>query len=310
MIKVLITGSSGFVGSALSASVVASEKFDVLQVVRKKNSEINSNNYIVVGPFTADTDFTNALANVDVVIHLAGLAHMKNNFGSDLAKNFKTVNVDATYNLAKQSVAAGVKRFIYLSSIGVNGFKNDTPFTCFDSEQPMDNYSKSKYEAELVLKKLSHETDLEVVIIRPPLVYGKNAPGNFGKLLDIAKTNFPLPFPSINNQRSFVALDNLVDLITVCIDHPNAANQTFLVSDDEDISSSNMLKKLILSTGRQANLIPVPVCIIKFLASIFGKKEAVEKFSSSLTVDIEHTKKTLDWRPVITLDEGIRRCFL
>ena len=150
---------------------------------------------------------------------------------------------------------------------------------------------------------------MEVVIIRPPLVYGKDAPGNFGTLLKVAKKNLPLPLGSICNNRSFVALDNLVDLIITCIDHPNAANQTFLVSDDEEISTSNLLKKLILSAGKKPWLVPVPVSLLKLAASIIGNKAAFERFSSSLTVDIEHTKKTLNWKPPITLDEGIRRCF-
>jgi nucleoside-diphosphate-sugar epimerase len=150
---------------------------------------------------------------------------------------------------------------------------------------------------------------MEVVIIRPPLVYGKNAPGNFGTLLRLAKLNLPLPLGAINNQRSFVSIDNLTDLIVTCIKHPKAANQVFLVSDDEVISTSSMLNKLILAADKVPRLMPVPVSVLKFVASIVGKKTIVERFSSSLTVDIEHTKKTLNWAPPVTMDEGIRRCF-
>lgn len=309
MLKILITGSSGFIGSTLLTSISNIEKFDVLKVVRELNTRKNLNDYIEVGSFTGDTNFNNALINIDVVIHLAALAHIQDVDDSNLTKKFKACNVDATLTLAKQAVANGVSRFIFLSSIGVCGLKNVVPFTCFDTEQPIDIYAKSKYEAEVALKELAEESNMDIVIIRPPLVYGKDAPGNFGKLLKIAKSNLPLPFGAINNKRSFVSIDNLVDLITVCIEHPNAVNQTFLVSDDEDISTSNFLIKLILATGRKARLLPVPVSFLKFLASICGKKTAIEKFTSSLTVDIEYTKKTLNWKPVITLDEGVRRCF-
>ena len=170
-------------------------------------------------------------------------------------------------------------------------------------------FAKGRPKPEIALKKIVKNTDMELVIIRPPLVYGKNAPGNFGKLLNVAQRNLPLPLGAINNQRSFVAIDNLVDLIVTCIDHPNAVNHTFLVSDGEDISTSNLLKKLTLAAGKKPWLIPIPLSFLKLIASIVGKKDTVERFSSSLIVDIEHTKSTLNWKPPITLEEGIRRCF-
>ena len=309
MQKVLLTGTTGFIGSALYASILANEGFDARQVVRKTSSKNIINNCIEVEEFTGNTDFNIALTNIDIVIHLAAIAHVPNNSILDDAEKYKACNVDATVTLAKQAASNGVRRFIFLSSIGVNGIKNEVPFTSFDIEQPVESYAKSKYEAELALKQLAKETEMEIVIIRPPLVYGKGAPGNFGSLLKITKKNLPLPLGAINNQRSFVAIDNLIDLIVTCIDHPKAANQIFLVSDDEDISTSNLLKKLTIAAGKKPCLLPVSVAFLKLAASMVGKKEAVEKLSSSLVVDIKHTKATLSWQPPITLDEGIRRCF-
>ncbi|ATG76505.1 NAD-dependent epimerase/dehydratase family protein [Pseudoalteromonas sp. 1_2015MBL_MicDiv] len=307
MRKILLTGSTGFIGKELCQSIIEQQEFELCKVVRNKNN--NDSDSFIVGEFNSDTDFSSALEGVSVVIHLAAVAHSNYSSPSDAAKSYKSCNVDATLALAKQASEQGVCRFIFLSSIGVNGNSNSVPFTPLDLECPVDDYAKSKYEAETALRELSKLTRMEVVIIRPPLVYGKNAPGNFGILLKVAEKNLPLPLGSINNKRSFVAIDNLVDLIVACIDHPNAVNQTFLVSDDVVISTSDLLKKLTLAAGKKPWLFPVPVSYLMFVASIFGKKEAVEKFSSSLTIDIEYTKKTLNWKPPITLDEGIRRCF-
>ncbi|ETJ48417.1 NAD-dependent epimerase/dehydratase family protein [Pseudoalteromonas agarivorans] len=307
MSKILLTGSTGFIGKELCQSIIKHTEFELCKVVRNNNS--SDSNSFIVGEFNSDTDFSSALEGVSVVIHLAAVAHSNYSSSTDAAKSYKSCNVDATLALAKQASEQGVSRFIFLSSIGVNGNSNCVPFTPLDLERPVDDYAKSKYEAEVALRELYKSKKMEVVIIRPPLVYGKNAPGNFGTLLKVAKKNLPLPLGAINNKRSFVAIDNLVDLIVTCIDHPNAVNQTFLVSDDEIISSSDLLKNLTLAAGKKPWLWPVPVSYLMFVASIFGKKAAIEKLSSSLTVDIEHTKSTLSWKPPITLDEGIRRCF-
>lgn len=306
MKKVLLTGVTGFVGSILSEALIS--QYSLVTVMRSSTDRKRTNQFSV-GDFCADSDFSAALYDVDTVIHLAARAHIINSCSSDPLDEFRKCNTEATLKLAKQSAAAKVKRFIFISSIGVNGVENRTPFAYSDSPNPTEDYAISKYEAEIGLKNIAEDTSMEVVIIRPPLVYGKNAPGNFGTLLKVAQKNLPLPLGAINNQRSFVAIDNLIDLIVTCIEHPSAVNQTFLVSDDENISTSNLLKKLTLAAGKKPRLIPVPVLFLKFLASIVGKRAAVERFSSSLTVDIEHTKKTLNWRPPITLDEGIRRCF-
>jgi nucleoside-diphosphate-sugar epimerase len=304
--NVLLTGYSGFLGTAVYNALC--EKYTLSLILRENRGLIrNVKNIFHLGSFSGGSDFSLALNGIECVIHAAALAHKVN---IDCPRqSYYEVNTLATLKLAKQAAEQGVRRFIFISSIGVNGASNKKPFLVDDTPNPTESYSISKYEAEEGLKVIAQETGLEVVIIRPPLVYGKNAPGNFGTLLKIAKKNLPLPLGAINNERSFVALDNLIDLIVTCIDHPNAANQIFLVSDDENISTSNLLKKMTLASGVKPRLLPVPVSFLKFLALIVGKKALVERFSSSLTVNIEHTKKTLNWKPPITLDEGIRRCF-
>lgn len=305
MKKILLTGASGFVGKHLVEK--ARDSYHV-SLIQRKGSAINSGSYIYKN-MNAKSDFLPALTGVDCIVHLAAMAHVLTENSSFALEQFRIVNRDLTVRLAEQAASNGIKRFIYISSIGVNGVRNSESFRSSDRPKPSENYSISKLEAEIELKKIAKNTGMEVVIIRPPLVYGKGAPGNFGTLLKVAQKNLPLPLGAINNRRSFVSIDNLIDLIITCIDHPNAANQIFLVSDDEDISTSNLLKKLTLAAGKKPWLLPVPVSFLKLLATMVGKKAVVERFSNSLTVDIEHTKKTLNWKPPITLDEGIRRCF-
>lgn len=308
MKNILVTGATGFIGKYLFKNL--NKRYNVSLLSRtptKGFSEAYAK--FNVGEFSQNTDFTPSLVKVDCVIHLAAKAHIQEKNSIAALDEFRKSNVLVTLKLAEQAAEKGVKRFIFISSIGVNGVSNTTPFKYNDTPSPTENYAVSKNEAEIGLKKIAEATGMEVVIIRPPLVYGKGAPGNFGTLLKVAQKNLPLPLGAINNQRSFVAIDNLVDLIITCIEHPNAVNQTFLVSDDEEISTSNLLRKLTLAAGKKPWLIPVPVPFLKFIASIVGKKTTVEKFSSSLTVDIEHTKNTLNWKPPITLEEGIRRCF-
>jgi len=295
--EIALTGGSGFIGKELICLLESK----VLSLTRQDKAKSPYIKYDSLFDIKA-----NDLNRIKVLIHLAGLVHKKN----ICIHEYKRVNTELTIHLAKEAVEAGIKRFIFISTINVYGSQCEDATLKFNSAVcPESHYAQSNLDAELALKKIAQETGLEVVIIRPPLVYGKNAPGNFGTLLKIAEKNLPLPFGAIDNQRSLVAIDNLVDLINTCVEHPAAANQTFLVSDDENISTSNILKKLTLAAGKKSWLLPVPVSFLKFIASILGKTVAVEKFSSSLIVDIEHTKKTLGWKPPITLDEGFRRCF-
>lgn len=241
-------------------------------------------------------------------MHLAAIAHGKNK-STNIGKEFEEVNTLGTLKLAEQSASSGVRRFIYISSIGVNGLSTEDPFKYSDTQNPQEPYAVSKSEAEIGLRKISNDMGMEVVIIRPPLVYGANAPGNFGKFSDLAKKNLPLPLGAINNKRSLVGVDNLVDLITTCIGHPKAANQTFLVSDDNDVSTSDLLKSMIVAAGKKPRLIPVPVSVLRFLAGFLGKSPVIDRMSSNLQVDICHTKDTLGWQPPVSFEEGIRRCF-
>lgn len=296
-----ITGGNGFIGQNL-IKAVQEKNIEYRSFVRAPSGDQNT---YFINSINGNTNWSAALTQVKILIHIASIAHGR----SKNPEDYKNVNYLGTVNLAKYAAAAGVKRFIFISTIGVNGTSNSVAFNYSDKPAPADDYTVSKYDAEVGLNKIAKETGMEVVIIRPPLVYGKNAPGNFGVLLKIAQKNLPLPLGSINNERSFVAIDNLIDLVMTCIYHHNAANKTFLVSDDESISTSNLLRKLTLAAGKRPYLLPVPVSYLRFLSSLIGKRATIDKFSSSLTVDIGYTKKILNWKPPITLSEGILRCF-
>jgi nucleoside-diphosphate-sugar epimerase len=226
-------------------------------------------------------------------------------------KAFREVNVVGTLNLARQAAAAGVKRFIFISSIKVNG--EQTPlgqlFFSHDVPSPEDFYGISKHEAEQGLRELAAETGMEVVIIRPPLVYGPDVKGNFANMIKLVGKGLPLPLGAVHNKRSLVALDNLVDLIITCIDHPGAANETFLVSDGEDLSTTQLLQGVAEAMGKPSRLIPVPAGLLKFGATLLGKKALAQRLLGSLQVDISHTQKCLNWTPPLTVKQGLQRCF-
>ncbi|MFY8298552.1 UDP-glucose 4-epimerase family protein [Pseudoalteromonas sp. SS15] len=305
MKNILLTGASGFIGKHLFEKIKLNYQVHLLL---RSPSKIHEYTHVYEN-IDASSDFSTALGSIDCVIHLAARAHILKEQAALPLEQFRAVNRDLTLNLAKQAAKNGVKRFIYISSIGVNGVCNESPFKFSDDPMPVDDYALSKLEAEQDLRCLAKETGMEVVIIRPPLVYGKGAPGNFERLVKLTSRNLPLPLGAINNKRSFVSVDNLTDLIVTCIDHPQAKNETFLVSDDEDVSTSQLLVKMLSAQGKPNMLIPIPVNILKLLGSIFKRKAVIERFTNSLTVDIEHTKKTLGWLPPISLDEGIARCF-
>lgn len=304
MAKVLLTGATGFIGRATAAKLQSTH--DVIAPVRTLSPDnLKKVRYPLIKDISTLSDTLELLTGVNVVVHIAAKAHI---VGVPLSE-FRRVNTEATLSLAKNAAKSGVKRFIFLSSIGVNGISTVKPFTSSDSPAPVEDYAVSKLEAELGLKKIAVETGMEVVVIRPPLVYGDAAPGNFGKLSQLAQNNLPLPLGAIHNKRSLVALDNLVDLINTCIDHPKAANQVFLVSDDHDVSTTELLTMMTLAAGKKLKLIPVPVSWLKFVGMLTGKRAVIDRLCSNLQVDIEHTKETLDWTPPISIEEGIRRCF-
>jgi len=224
---------------------------------------------------------------------------------------FREVNVQGTLNLACQAAAVGVKRFIFISSIKVNGEQTrlGQSFFSHDDPSPEDFYGISKHEAEQGLRELAAETGMEVVIIRPPLVYGPSVKGNFASMIKLVGKGLPLPLGAVHNKRSLVALDNLVDLIITCIDHPGAANETFLVSDGEDLSTTQLLQGVAAAMGKPSRLIPVPAGLLQFGATLLGKKAMAQRLLGSLQVDISHTRKCLNWTPPLTVKQGLQRCF-
>lgn len=304
MSKLLLTGSTGFVGSALLSEFQKSHDFQVISAVRTTVSP-TYDNVVVVGRIDGTTDYTSALQDVNVVVHAAARAHIVRDEVADPLEEYRKVNVDGTLNLARQAAAAGVKRFVFISSIGVHGLNSSRPFRETDTEVPHDAYSISKYEAEVGLRKLTNEIGLEVAIIRPPLVYGGTAPGNFRSLMNLASKPIPLPFGSVNNKRSMVYVGNLVDLIIRCIHHPSAANETFLVSDGDDVSLPSLLTMIRSAMGRSARLVPVPVVLFKLAGALTGKRGVVDRLVGDLQVDSSKARSLLGWVPPFTVEQGI-----
>ena len=305
MPKILVTGASGFVGKSLTAELFRQD-YDIGAAARSTKSQINNAEVVVVGEIDGNTDWTNALRNVDVVIHLAARVHvMKENFANPLAE-FRKVNVEGTQQLAQSAANAGVKRFVYISSIGVNGFKTTLPFTESVNPNPHSDYAISKWEAEQVLLRVSAETGLEVVIIRPPLVYGFDAPGNFASMMRVVKRGIPLPFGAIHNKRSFVYVGNLVSFILLCIDHPAAANQTFLISDGHDISTTELLRGCAEVLGMKARLLPFPQKLVEVCATIIGKRDVAQRLCGNLQVDISKARTLLGWAPPKSVADGLK----
>lgn len=310
---VILTGATGFIGSAFL--VAAQQRSMKIRSVFRSNEQAKrfgdaKNSAVVVPGIEADTDWSEALVDVDVVVHCAARAHVMNDSISDPLAEFCKVNVAGTLNLAKQAARAGAKRFVFLSSIKVNGEETQLggPYSAHDVPAPEDAYGISKAEAEAGLRLLSLETGLEVVIIRPPLVYGPGVKGNFSSLLRWVARGLPLPLGlATTNRRSLVGLDNLVDLILTCVDHPKAANQTLLVSDGEDLSTADLLRRIGKALNRPARLIPVPVSILIIASRLLGKSSIAQRLLGSLQVDISETCTLLNWKPPLSVDEGLRR---
>ncbi|MGZ3253102.1 MAG: UDP-glucose 4-epimerase family protein [Burkholderiaceae bacterium] len=301
MPSILVTGANGFVGTALCQEL-SERHISFIGAVRKKTAQ----HQIQVGDLNSQTDWRQALAGRDVVIHLAARVHVMNEQSNDPAAAFKVVNVDASLNLAKQAVKSGVKRFVYVSSVKVNGEETTgLPYTAFDEPKPLDPYGQSKLDAEIALRELSRETGLEVVVVRPPLVYGPGVSANFLKLMQLVKWRVPLPLGAVANSRSMVSVQNLVDLLIVCSDHPAASGQTFLVSDDHDVSVTELLRMLATAMGRRSYLLPIPTKIISGTAALLGKSAVSNRLLGSLQVDITHTKSTLSWKPVISMHAAL-----
>ncbi len=305
----LITGATGFVGSGVFARL-AEEGVETPVCVRGDMASMPEGVRVVpVAELTANTDWRQVLAGVKSLVHLAARVHVMEDTEADPLTAFRAVNVDSTLNLARQAATAGVKRFVFISSVKVNGESTQPgrAFTEADAPNPQDAYGQSKHEAEQGLRQLSADTVMEVVIIRPPLVYGPGVKANFAALMRAVQRGWPLPLGMVHNQRSLVALDNLVDFIVTCITHPQAANQTFLVSDGQDVSTTELVRGMAQAAGVPVRLVPVPVWALRAGASLLGKGDAVQRLCGNLQVDISKARSLLGWVPLVSVEEGLRR---
>ncbi len=307
-LQVLVTGASGFVGRALGAEVI-SRGLAVQGVARTPCDLPKGVKNVVVGSIDGSAVWRDALLGCDAVVHLAARVHVMHDTAVDPLAEFRRVNVLGTINLARQAAAAGVRRFVFVSSIKVNGDSTQSGqlFSADGVPSPKDDYGVSKMEAEQGLRELAAQTGMAVVIIRPPLVYGPGVKANFAAMMHWLKRGVPLPLGAIHNQRSLVSLGNLTDLIMTCLTHPDAANQTFLVSDGEDVSTTELLRRMGQAMGCPAHLIPVPAGVLKLAAAMVGKRDVAQRLCGSLQVDIGKTRRLLGWSPPFTLDEGLKK---
>ncbi|AKV07571.1 NAD-dependent dehydratase [Pseudomonas fluorescens NCIMB 11764] len=314
--RLLVTGGSGFIGSRLIDVLAAENKYEIVAVNRRSGLHfpVVVQSRIVQG-LSQTTEWSDTLKGVDVVIHTAARAHVMSDYSADPLAEFRRINVEGTIRLASHAVEAGVKRFIFLSSIKVNGESTvlSAPYHADSKPAPADPYAISKMEAEQGLRVIAQETGMEVVIIRPTLVYGPGVKANFLSMMRWLISGIPLPFGAIHNRRSLVALDNLVDLIVTCIDHPAAANETFLVSDGEDLSTTELLHRMGTALGVSARLLPVPAWLLMAGATVLGRKSLSQRLCGSLQVDITKTRERLEWEPPVSVAhalDGTARHFL
>lgn len=309
--KVLVTGATGFVGNALVGKLAVYGSFDgVVAAVRRDDvSWPNGVMPVHLGDLLPTTEWSETLHGVDAVVHCAARVHVMQDDASDPLQAYREVNVDGTLNLALQAAKAGVRRFVFVSSIKVNGEATfpGSLFTADGGPSPLDPYGVSKMEAEQGLRELSSRTGMEVVIIRPPLVYGPGVKANFAALMRAVQRGLPLPLGAVHNLRSLVALDNLVDFIMTCINHPKAANQTFLVSDGRDLSTTELVRGMAQAAGKPARLLPVPVWALQAGAKLLGKGDAVQRLCGNLQLDISKARNLLGWTPPISVEEGLKR---
>lgn len=302
----LITGASGFVGKPLCAELLRQGQ-SVRAAVRAADLSIENIEVVAVGSIDGATDWATALCGVDVVIHLAARVHVMCDDVADPLQEFRKVNVAGTERLARSAAANGVKRLVYISSIKVTGEETigGCRYTELDAPGPQDPYSLSKWEAEQALHRVAQETGLEVVIVRPPLVYGPGVKGNFAKMMKVLGRGIPLPLASVRNLRSLVYVGNLVDALILCATHPAAAGQTYLVSDGEDVSTPELLRQLGEAMGSPVRLIPCPPIFLRLGGRLIGKFDQIERLTGSLRVDCDKIRRELGWQPPFTLRDGL-----
>lgn len=305
--KFMISGAGGFVGKALCAELLRRGQ-SVSAAVRSGNSLIENTEVIIIGAIDGETNWADALADVNVVIHLAARVHVMRENATDPLAEFLKVNLHGTSNLARQAASSGVKRLVYVSSIKVNGEQTSTTqsFTELDEPSPQDFYSISKWQAEQALWRISQETGLEIVVVRPPLVYGSGVKGNFAQMLAVIAKRIPLPLASADNRRSLIYVKNLVDALIACATHPVAAGQTYLVCDGEDISTPDLLRQLGDAMGCPAHILPLPLSWLRMLGKLSGKSDQVERLLGSLQVDSGKIRRDLNWVPPYTLQQGLQ----
>jgi nucleoside-diphosphate-sugar epimerase len=306
--RVLLTGASGFVGRAVQARLLSDAGHELRSAFRQIPQQLPAGLQTCLAPALGpDVDWSEAVQGVDAVIHCAARVHVMDEQADDPLAEFRQANVEGTLRLARQAAAAGVRRFVFVSSIKVSGEQTQPgePFKADDQPQACDPYGISKREAEDGLLALAAETGLEVVIVRPPLVYGPGVKANFQSLLTLLERGVPMPFGAIRNSRSLVALDNLVDLLVLCLGHPAAAGQRFLVSDGEDLSTTELLRRLASALGKPALLLPVPMSWLRGCAWLLGRSDISVRLCGSLQVDIGKTRERLGWNPPVSVDQAM-----
>jgi len=305
----LVTGASGFIGNALVKRLIKDGLPPTLAIRNLDcNVDLGCNTFKILD-LGGEIDWSSSLVGIKYVIHCAGRAHIMNDNALDPLLEFRRVNVFGTLNLAKQAAASGVSRFIFISTIKVNGDSTEIglPYTENSIPKPADPYAVSKLEAEEGLFRIAIQTGMEVVVIRPTLVYGNGVKGNFLVMMNWLGKGFPLPFGGINNLRSFIGIDNFVDLIITCLHHPSAANEIFLAADGEDISTSELLRRISFLMGKTNTLIYVPTSLIRAIAFAMGRVELTRRLYGSLQVDISKSKERLGWTPPISMEQGLER---
>lgn len=303
--RILVTGASGFVGQALLAQLQDAGR-PVRAAVRKTTWISAIGEQAVVGDIGTETNWQQALTDIDCIVHLAARTHVLDDDNTDPLMAYRKINVLGSIRLAKQAVAAGVRRLVFLSSVKVNGESTAArPFAETDTPAPLDAYGVTKLEAENALREIGHESGIEIVILRPPLVYGPGVKGNLLRLLDLISRGMPLPLASVRNQRTLIYVDNLAEAIVSCIDAPEAVGATYMVSDSESVSTPMLISKLAAAMDKSPRLLPCPPALLTFAAQLLGKSEMASRLTGSLTVNSSLIRQELGWQPRYTLDQGL-----